>query len=443
MKKFYFLMVALFICSAIYSQEGTTYSDDNDYLGRDIPKGSTKVRDEGGLWYCYPIGLAGQYSPGSQALPTNYIKWTLKDTLLYDNHGSYGRVQPLSVGQVYDFRETTFWHYWFLGSMMNALDESEHPIDGIQNYSYDLQAVRLQAGYVRGRNVPVDVVDTLVIAIAVKNNLEFQLNYRTDGVTPYSWQPIIPWDRNTGTITIPNNFEKFQIYKYPFSHEDTTGLTATGYYWTTYTFDIDDPQFKGLTPDEQIVVTYTFLSGNPYSINDTMGKQVSWFVFRYGLDPRTDEGYFMNCNVSGFPLPQVTQNENSTAINAYKWSYNPNSMAYYYQRYIPISMWCNETQRHYMSVYLNNLVPLVEGISPVKKNAIKIAPNPASTDFEVTLSESGNADVQLFNLVGQQLLQTSTQEQVFSINTTQYNAGTYLLKIIQNGKVHTSKVIVK
>ncbi|MDR3047930.1 MAG: T9SS type A sorting domain-containing protein [Bacteroidales bacterium] len=442
MKKLYFVIVALLICSTLFSQEMISDFLANDAPVKDIHLGVTqKAYEPNGVWYCYPIGLGEQYSLGSQQLPTNYVGFSFKDTTYYRTvSGSVNRIQRLSVGQVYDFRETDIWHSWFIVPSMNGDDESFYPLDGIQNYKYDLQAIRFQGSYIRGRSVPANVVDTLVISVLAQQDLEYKMNYRADGVTPYSWQPVVPFDRATGSITIPNEFPKFHQYKIPLSLEDTVGLSATGYYTARYTFDIDEPIFEGLTPNEQIVVTYTFVSGNPYTLNDTVGRTISYFLYRYGEDPRQEEGYYIHCP-GNFPLSQVLQNENSCSINAHYWSYDPSNR--YYQHYIPFSMWCGAIGRPYMSVYLNNLTIFDDGISSESNNAIRISPNPAATAFEVTLSETGNADIQLFNLVGQQIFRTSTQNQVLTINVSDYSKGVYLLKVIQNGKVHTSKVVVK
>jgi hypothetical protein len=82
-------------------------------------------------------------------------------------------------------------------------------------------------------------------------------------------------------------------------------------------------------------------------------------------------------------------------------------------------------------------------VKDIEKKNITARPNPATNMFTVDLDETGTAQVQLFNLVGQLVYSENTNNSSISVDVNNYNSGVYMLKIVQNGKVYTSKVIVR
>ena len=83
-------------------------------------------------------------------------------------------------------------------------------------------------------------------------------------------------------------------------------------------------------------------------------------------------------------------------------------------------------------------------VKDMEKKNINVYPNPATSTVNVKLVDNSQANIQLFNLVGQVVLseQVNGQDQV-TLNVNNYNSGIYMLKVNQNGKVYTSKVIVR
>ena len=105
------------------------------------------------------------------------------------------------------------------------------------------------------------------------------------------------------------------------------------------------------------------------------------------------------------------------------------------------------------TVYTSNLRPDISfhvtcnscsnvNVEEMEKENITVYPNPASNYLNVTLAGDEAATVQLFNLVGQQVY-SETAVNSASINVANLKAGVYMLKVSQNGKVYTSKVVVK
>ena len=81
-------------------------------------------------------------------------------------------------------------------------------------------------------------------------------------------------------------------------------------------------------------------------------------------------------------------------------------------------------------------------VEEMEKENLTVYPNPAHNYFKVELAGDSKANIQLFNLVGQQVY-SETASNVATINTSNLKAGIYMLKVSQDGKVYTSKVVVK
>ena len=69
-----------------------------------------------------------------------------------------------------------------------------------------------------------------------------------------------------------------------------------------------------------------------------------------------------------------------------------------------------------------------------------IYPNPAQTQFTVTNTE--NAEIQLFDFWGQKVLQTDCTEKNTVINTVSLPQGVYVLKVARGGVFTVHKVAV-
>jgi len=69
-----------------------------------------------------------------------------------------------------------------------------------------------------------------------------------------------------------------------------------------------------------------------------------------------------------------------------------------------------------------------------------IFPNPARSQFTVTNTE--NASLQLYNMVGQEVLHTQSTDENTIINVSTLPQGLYMLKVVKDGYVRMYKVVV-
>lgn len=84
----------------------------------------------------------------------------------------------------------------------------------------------------------------------------------------------------------------------------------------------------------------------------------------------------------------------------------------------------------------------VVNVPEIEKNNLTVYPNPATNKFTVDLGNDEKANIQLFNLVGQQVYNETITGSA-QVNVSNLHSGVYMLKVNQNGKVTTTKVVVK
>jgi len=71
-----------------------------------------------------------------------------------------------------------------------------------------------------------------------------------------------------------------------------------------------------------------------------------------------------------------------------------------------------------------------------------IYPNPVSNGIlRITTLENAKRTVQIFDVLGKQVLSRTTLAQ--HLNISMLNSGIYILKVFENGKVATRKLVVK
>ena len=72
---------------------------------------------------------------------------------------------------------------------------------------------------------------------------------------------------------------------------------------------------------------------------------------------------------------------------------------------------------------------------------LKVFPNPSNGIVNVCTESKQVQELQVFDISGKMLLQKSIGEKEFSIDLSSYNAGTYILRLVTNSGVETSKIV--
>jgi len=82
------------------------------------------------------------------------------------------------------------------------------------------------------------------------------------------------------------------------------------------------------------------------------------------------------------------------------------------------------------------------GVQEIEKNQpiVSVYPNPAKTHFTVTNTE--NAEIQLFNVLGQKVFQTFGTQENTVVNTVSLPQGLYVLKVVKDNVSTVHKVLL-
>ncbi len=84
----------------------------------------------------------------------------------------------------------------------------------------------------------------------------------------------------------------------------------------------------------------------------------------------------------------------------------------------------------------------VTGYQNTVKHDVAIYPNPASTEIHVDHAEG--ATIEVYNIMGQNVMTVNDANAFNTLNVESLSAGTYIVKVINNNQVNTTKInIVK
>jgi hypothetical protein len=444
MKKFYVLLAALLIASASFAQvtlpkkvvkkDGTTLN----IKGKPAKNNPQKATNS--FWFnliediCNYLGEdASGFAPPIQC-DTNG---------LYDfGDSGLSPVQFCSVGQVYDW-SSNMWDelYNYTGAPQNVpymITANSYSVDSIQTIYW----------YARGTNVDPSVVDTIAITYVVgfgDDDVRYlgSTNPNTGEFEPAFAMPLIPFDHNAFVPTynsattsgLSNTLDPASttiIYdKIPLTTEDETIDPDDGSY-TFYYLTLPTPEGLSNLTQKQMFVNITFIPGSARTPSSVIGTDLS--TFRTALYDDLREGYqhtdygspeLLNDYQMGFFHDADNFKANSSWYNIYQpnifWGGNPKPT-------ISLRVTCNDCE--------------TVNVNDPDMNKLTVYPNPATNNFTVNTGNDEKASIQLFNIVGQQVY-SETFTGSTTVNVANLHSGVYMLKVNQNGKVNTTKVVVK
>ncbi|MDR3046327.1 MAG: T9SS type A sorting domain-containing protein [Bacteroidales bacterium] len=434
MKKIYTTMIAILIVSIGFAQNNVSSVLTTKESGK-IPfnmsnlNKDSKIPFPGDFYFDYPTGLEDLCGDAG-----NYYVVLLPDSLL-STVVTY-RAQNYVVGQIFDFSETAFWRDNFIGVLGEDGVWIEYPNVTTATH-FDISAIEFPFAYLRGSSEPANVVDTLVVSIAATTDLGAYTSIVSAGA-PYFQNPNIPLKQSIANIDPINNFPKFKQIKRALTAADCEDLTSLNGNFKYYQFELDDPDFQNLTPDYKIVIAFSFIHGQPFNVlTSVAGTTHGCGGYLMKEDCRLPTYYQGICE----SVPNTTEmlNEKSLPLTAMDYSYG---LALFLNKFINAEIWCGEIARPRVGMYISN-VDVIEAVKTNNNGSFSIQPNPATDNCVVKLAQTGNAQVEVYNLVGQQIFTANTNNQTITINTGSLNSGIYMVKITQNGKVSTSKLMVK
>ncbi|HNY62367.1 MAG TPA: T9SS type A sorting domain-containing protein [Bacteroidales bacterium] len=417
MKKIYSLLVMVMIVSVGYAQISTqTIKKENLNLQKQEVNYRPDRSGAGSWWFSYCEDL--MYYMGTE-LDYGYVNFLQDSVGTIQYSDGDGRPQFFSFAQVFNFEEQ-IWHDLYFG----LCDEDGTPIPvpyigGTNTYSID--SMSCIYAYLWGENVPTTTVDTLVMTIIADDNLEYMtLNA---GGTPAFIQAEIDYDFSNSSIAQATH-PKFYTVKVPLTIDDTTG----GYF--VYK-NLPVVGFNNLNT-KTVAVAYSFISGKANRvITDVIGTDINRFVAYYNEDPRDDYSTFGST---------ALMTEESNSMCAMDWTYTSST---FLGQYVSNSIWIGKLKRPGISVLASCDDCEWVGVEEIDQKNISVYPNPATNNFTVNLPTASTANVELFNIVGQKVYNDVVNELTVHVNVSELKPGIYMLKVTQDNKTYTTKVVVK
>ncbi|MDL2296433.1 T9SS type A sorting domain-containing protein [Bacteroidales bacterium OttesenSCG-928-B11] len=339
------------------------------------------------------------------------------------------------AGQFFDFVGANNYDYWAQKlSSASFKAPSIKDLSGTMTYSID--SVTLSFAYNQGDSVADGFTDTLLITYSV--NLD-------------DVEPLTIINSNTQQQIIGCYMPKINPTTFEFDGlpSNATVITQriilneshlTGDYFGVFTFPAP-AEFSNLT-GKVLSIHYGMLPGTVEgkrdTINAVMRENVNLFMpYLYKMTSDLSYEHLQdgsNVLMNDLNTPYCTNYDSyydlSTPTSIFHKSVIPMYFfSTYAYPYIGVTITCNDCE--------------VISVKDIEKKNITVRPNPATNMFTVDLEDNGTAKIELFNLMGQMVYTELANDASVNVNVSNLNSGVYMLKITQDGKIYTSKVIVQ
>jgi hypothetical protein len=420
MKKIYTTLVLVLIASLGFAQISTqnVKDDGNQFPVKKTTLNTAAKAGAGSWWFSYNDDLQIYLGTELEYGGVTFLQDSVA-TIQYSDGD--GRPQFYSFVQIFDFTES-IWYEFYDG----LSDEGGTPIPvphigGTPTFSVD--SMGCVYAYERGTAVDAAVVDTLVMTIIATSAMEYQ--NLTSGGTPAFKQAKLDYSISGATMAASTHPKFYQV-KYPLTIDDTTGG-----FFAYKLLPVDG--FTNMA-HKTVAVSYSFISGTPNrTLASVIGTDVNRFVAYYNEDPRSEYNTYGTT---------ALLNEKSNSMNAMEWSVD-DATFFLYGKYIHNKVWNGPLKRPGLLIHATCDNCAWVGVEETAQKNITVRPNPATSNFTLELAENTPAQVQLFNIVGQMVYNQTTSEATVNVNVNDLKAGIYMLRVSQNGKTYTSKVVVK
>lgn len=404
MKKLYTLLVVALIAATASAQ--VVKMDVGANQNRQMPVKALVKADKGAPaegWLFYQNYLESYFGEDCSDGSAFYLK---SDSLgLYEYSDSYGHAFVYSVAQTLDF-ESDFFEWASLSGDISYKYSPSLNVDSFAVYTM----------YLRDEQMPASVYDTLVVGF-VAGGEEIPNHYYT-AYPESSCFYYFEHDPNTGVQ------QNAQIFKIPLGPNDVSepGSEPGSYYLKYFTI----PANISNVTAKRWNIAYTFISGENAGLNDTLHSSFSLYTFNSndgaGYSPESGN-------------PNICDNQSHGGMVR---SFSNGDVDYYY----PMFWFDNYNYPMNLAVKVSCTNCEIVNVPEIEKANPTVYPNPATNNFTVNLGNDEKANIQLFNIVGQQVY-SETITGSAQVNVANLHSGVYMLKVNQNGKVYTTKVVVR
>jgi hypothetical protein len=177
-----------------------------------------------------------------------------------------------------------------------------------------------------------------------------------------------------------------------------------------------------------------------YAISKRSVIKPNGFVIVWADDKNKKNGLHANFKLSGGGEDVILFSEEYDTIDAI--SYGPQKEDSTYARF-PNGI--GDFKIMYPTFNSHNHIKVVVVNTPnIKINdEFVIFPNPASDKLLVKSIQNGTFKLNMYNSLGKKVFETTSYETQCEINVNTYSNGLYILKMYQNGRTYTGKVLIR
>ncbi|MBR4913416.1 MAG: T9SS type A sorting domain-containing protein [Bacteroidales bacterium] len=403
MKKLYTLLVVALIAATASAQ--VVKMDVGANQNRQMPVKGILKADKGAPaegWLFYQDYLESYFGETCADGSAFYLK---SDSLgLYEYSDGFGHAFVYSVSQTFDF-ESDFFDYASMGGDISFKHSPSLNVDSVCVYTM----------YLRDEQMPADVMDTLVIGFVADDNAP---EYYYTNYPESSCFINFDYDPSTGVQ------QNAQVVKIPLGPNDVSEPAdePNSYYLKIFEIPVNITNVTA----KRWNIAYTFISGENPALNDTLHSSFSLYTYN------SNDGAGYNPSSGN---PNICDNRSHGGMVR---SFNNGDVDYFY----PMFFFDNYNYPKNLGLKISCTNCEIVNVPEIEKNNPTVYPNPATNNFTVNLGNDEKANIQLFNIVGQQVY-SETFTGSTNVSVANLHSGVYMLKINQNGKVYTTKVVVK
>ncbi|MDR1757576.1 MAG: T9SS type A sorting domain-containing protein [Bacteroidales bacterium] len=479
MKKLLMIVVAFFFGMSVFAQQPVEIQKVDNF----VPQSLFKVNPNAKLF-------APSFKNGKEDFvqsDANYAGYALSQSTDRASFGLYTDIrkrtwkasvptsQVMSVAQIYDFKSQnksdnqvggpsySFWESMLYGQDFPALTN--------ENITYTIHSSYFLYGYFHKDSA---VVDTIVISYIL--NLDQPNVSLSMSTTPVfkGFCPNANVDEGTFSST-GSQFANKQVYvqKIPIEaasndmlisetnfktsldySEFATPLDAEGYFYPAY-FGIKAPAELENISSHIVGLSIGFLSGKPFTTDSLVFDDINRFVVMHMIENRPDNRAIEDATGLHVGMHMLDDyNTSLFVVNNNQLTNNPDFVSGLFKdKYCPTMIYDNTDleQSAYGHLYGGMLVSCecgyiqdhYDGVKEHSSMNVTVSPNPATDQIKVKLDGTATANIQLFNLMGQEVMATQARGTESTLNVSNLNKGMYLLRVSQNNEVYTAKVLVK
>ena len=427
MKKLYMLVAAMLMVSFSFAQiqPKAFQQDPHKIAGMPDFKHKTAVNSKSaaaGQWLCYGDAIWTYFAQDPGADDINVARVAIDSNgLTHYTDGETGHGVFFGWGQTFDFNHSTW---------SDVAEEGSIALNHLNSYSID--SVAIIGCYLRGDSVPAGNVDTLIVAVNTtlsEDNMTHLVAVSNN--TPLVQYYNVGYDANTHLTTGAT------IYKLPLTAADAGETDEEGHISASeFVLPIN---LNGVT-NKVINITYSLKRGYTVPLDSNINDH-SVFYGWFFKDPRPNYSLFDSEGNLVVPTEEIYNDVNHGTIISDD-NVNHTGQDFFRDYLRPGSTWNQYFHYPYLLAKISCDNCEIVNVPELEKTNPTVYPNPATNNFTVNLGNDEKANIQLFNIVGQQVY-SETITGSAQVNVANLNSGVYMLKVSQNGSVYTTKVVVK